>query len=122
MEVTTPNESTVGYLKQDLDFEDGRTVQQEIGEAFSVIKKLESDIESINVEISQRQDYESEEYMQLLTALNDLNERFGMLGGYTIQSEMSQVLLGQRLCGVQRWMANLELAKILLNGRRIATR
>ena len=123
--ISTPNESTVGYLKQDLDFEDGRTVQQEAEQAFSVIKKLESDIESINVEISQRQDYESEEYMQLLTALNDLNERFGMLGGYTIQSEMSQVLLG---LGFQindfarptnefsgGWRMRLELAKILLS-------
>ena len=123
--ISTPNESTVGFLKQDLDFEDGRTVQEEAEQAFSEIKQLESDIESINVEINQRQDYESEEYMQLLTALNDLNERFGMLGGYTIQSEMSQVLLG---LGFQindfarptnefsgGWRMRLELAKILLS-------
>ena len=123
--ISTPNESTVGFLKQDLDFEDGRTVQEEAEQAFSEIKQLESDIESINVEINHRQDYESEEYMQLLTALNDLNERFGMLGGYTIQSEMSQVLLG---LGFQindfarptnefsgGWRMRLELAKILLS-------
>ncbi|MEC8610155.1 MAG: ABC-F family ATP-binding cassette domain-containing protein [Bacteroidota bacterium] len=123
--ISTPNESTVGFLKQDLDFEDGRTVQEEAEQAFSEIKQLESDIESINVEINQRQDYESEEYMQLLTALNDLNERFGMLGGYTIQSEMSQVLLGLgfKINDFARptnefsggWRMRLELAKILLS-------
>ena len=123
--ISTPNESTVGYLKQDLDFEDGRTVQAEAEQAFSEIKKLERDIESINVEISQRQDYESDEYMQLLTQLNDLNERFGMLGGYTIQSEMSQVLLGLgfQITDFARptnefsggWRMRLELAKILLS-------
>ncbi|MEE3037488.1 MAG: ABC-F family ATP-binding cassette domain-containing protein [Bacteroidota bacterium] len=123
--ISTPNESTVGFLKQDLDFEDGRTVQEEAEQAFSEIKQLESDIESINVEINQRQDYESKEYMQLLTVLNDLNERFGMLGGYTIQSEMSQVLLGLgfKINDFARptnefsggWRMRLELAKILLS-------
>ena len=44
--------------------------------------------------MSERTDYETDGYMQLITDLNELNERYGLLGGYTIQSEMSQVLLG----------------------------
>lgn len=75
--------------------------------------------------MSERTDYESDGYMQLITDLNDLNERFGMLGGYTIQSEMSQVLigLGFQLDDFERqtnefsggWRMRLELAKILLS-------
>lgn len=123
--ISTPNESSIGYLKQDLDFVDGRTVQEEAEQAFYEIKKLEKDIESINNQISQRKDYDSAEYMHLLTQLNDLNERFGLLGGYTIQTEMSQVLIG---LGFQQldferptnefsggWRMRLELAKILLS-------
>lgn len=123
--ISTPNESTIGFLKQDLEFEDGRTVKEEAEQAFSAIKTLEGDIESINFEISQRTDYESNDYMQLLTRLNDLNERFGLLGGYTIQSEMSQVLvgLGFQATDFNRpthefsggWRMRLELAKILLS-------
>ena len=74
--------------------------------------------------MSKRTDYESEGYMQLITDLNELNDRFGILGGYTIQSEMSQVLLGLgfQLDDFSRqtnefsggWRMRLELAKILL--------
>jgi ATP-binding cassette subfamily F protein 3 len=123
--ISTPNESTIGYLRQDLEFEEGRTVQEEAEQAFQEIKKLEQQINAINLEMSERTDYESDGYMQLITDLNDLNERFGMLGGYTIQSEMSQVLigLGFQLDDFERqtnefsggWRMRLELAKILLS-------
>ncbi len=123
--ISTPNESTIGYLRQDLEFEEGRTVQEEAEQAFQEIKKLEQQITAVNLEMSERTDYESDGYMQLITHLNDLNERFGMLGGYTIQSEMSQVLigLGFQLDDFERqtnefsggWRMRLELAKILLS-------
>jgi ATP-binding cassette subfamily F protein 3 len=123
--ISTPNESTIGYLRQDLEFEEGRTVQEEAEQAFQEIKKLEQQITAVNLEMSERTDYESDGYMQLITDLNDLNERFGMLGGYTIQSEMSQVLigLGFQLDDFERqtnefsggWRMRLELAKILLS-------
>ena len=122
--ISTPNDSTLGYLRQDLDFEEGRTVQQEAELAFKQIKELEEKINAINLEISERTDYETEGYMQLITDLNELNERYGLLGGYIIQSEMSQVLLGLgfQLDDFSRqtnefsggWRMRLELAKILL--------
>lgn len=122
--ISTPNDSTLGYLRQDLEFEEGRTVQQEAELAFKEIKELEEKINAINLEMSKRTDYESEGYMQLITDLNELNDRFGILGGYTIQSEMSQVLLGLgfQLDDFSRqtnefsggWRMRLELAKILL--------
>ena len=123
--ISTPNDSTLGYLRQDLDFEEGRTVQQEAELAFKEIKELEEKINAINLEMSERTDYETEDYMQLITDLNELNERYGLLGGYTIQSEMSQVLLGLgfQLDDFSRqtnefsggWRMRLELAKILLS-------
>lgn len=123
--ISTPNESTLGYLRQDLEFEEGRTVQEEAELAFKEIKELEQKINAINFEMSQRTDYESDAYMQLITDLNELNERFGLLGGYTIQSDMSQVLLGLgfQLDDFSRqtnefsggWRMRLELAKILLS-------
>ena len=123
--ISTPNESTLGYLRQDLEFEEGRTVQEEAELAFKEIKELEQKINAINLEMSERTDYESDAYMQLITDLNELNERFGLLGGYTIQSDMSQVLLGLgfQLDDFSRqtnefsggWRMRLELAKILLS-------
>lgn len=123
--ISTPNESTLGYLRQDLEFEEGRTVKEEAELAFKEIKELEQKINAINLEMSERTDYESDAYMQLITDLNELNERFGLLGGYTIQSDMSQVLLGLgfQLDDFSRqtnefsggWRMRLELAKILLS-------
>ena len=77
--ISTPNDSTLGYLRQDLDFEEGRTVQQEAELAFKEIKELEEKINAINLEMSERTDYETEGYMQLITDLNELNERYGLL-------------------------------------------
>ena len=123
--ISTPNDSTLGYLRQDLDFEEGRTVQQEAELAFKEIKELEEKINAINLEMSERTDYETEGYMQLITDANELNERYVLLGGYTLQSEMSQVLLGLgfQLDDFSRqtnefsggWRMRLELAKILLS-------
>ena len=123
--ISTPNDSTLGYLRQDLDFEEGRTVQQEAELAFKEIKELEEKINAINLEMSERTDYETEGYMQLITDVNELNERYVLLGGYTLQSEMSQVLLGLgfQLDDFSRqtnefsggWRMRLELAKILLS-------
>ena len=123
--ISTPNNSSLGYLRQDLDFEEGRSVQQEAELAFKEIKEIEEKINAINIEMSERTDYESKGYMQLITELNELNERFGLLGGYSIQSEMSQVLLGLgfQLDDFSRqtnefsggWRMRLELAKILLS-------
>ena len=122
--LATPNEITIGYLKQDLDFEDGRTVQEEAEQAFQNIKKLEKQIADVNLQISERTDYESQAYLDLISCLNELNEQFHLLGGYSIQSDLSQVLLG---LGFQTsnfsrlthefsggWRMRLELAKILL--------
>ena len=122
--LATPNQITIGYLKQDLDFEDGRTVQEEAEQAFQKIKRLEQQIADVNLQMSERADYESQAYLDLISSLNELNEQFHLLGGYSIQSDLSQVLLGlgfqtsdfSRLTNEFSggWRMRLELAKILL--------
>ena len=57
--IYTSNNSTLGYLRQDLDFEEGRTLQQEAELAFKEIKKLEEKINTMNIEMSERTDYET---------------------------------------------------------------
>ena len=122
--LATPNQITIGYLKQDLDFVDGRTVEQEAEQAFQKIKRLEQQIVDVNLQMSERTDYDSQAYLDLISSLNDLNEQFHLLGGYSIKSELSQVLLGLgfQMSDFSRltnefsggWRMRLELAKILL--------
>ena len=114
----------IGYLPQDLDFDNGRTVLEEAYLAFEEIKKVESRQEEIHKIMEQTQDYESQSYMELLDELNELNDRFEMIGGYHYQSQTEKILLGLGFTMNDLnastdtfsggWRMRIELAKILL--------
>jgi len=114
----------IGYLPQDLDFDNGRTVLEEAYLAFEEIKKVESRQEEIHKIMEQTQDYESQSYIELLDELNELNNRFEMIGGYHYQSQTEKILLGLGFTMNDLnastdtfsggWRMRIELAKILL--------
>ena len=122
--ISIPNGLVVGYLTQDLDFEDGRTVFEEAKTAFDYLNEIKVKLNHVNQQVNERTDYESQSYLDLLTELHDLDERFRMSGGNDIESEISQVLsgLGFTQYDLNRqtsefsggWRMRVELAKILL--------
>ncbi|MEW2921325.1 ATP-binding cassette domain-containing protein [Muricauda sp. ANG21] len=114
----------IGFLKQDIDFEQGRTVLDESYQAFAEIKSLEGKLEEINTALAERTDYESDSYHQLMVDLNDVTHHYEILGGYNYQGDTEKVLLG---LGFKRadfnkltdtfsggWRMRIELAKLLL--------
>ena len=123
-EVSIQSKCTIGYLPQEMVHNLGKTVFEEASSAFVEVKYLEKEIEKINKELSEREDYESASYMELITKLNDANERFQMIGGYTMEASIEVILLG---LGFEKsdfsrlmdefsggWRMRVELAKILL--------
>ncbi|MBT7895455.1 MAG: ABC-F family ATP-binding cassette domain-containing protein [Flavobacteriales bacterium] len=122
--ISIPNGLIVGYLTQDLDFEDGRTVIEEAQVAFDYLNQIKERLEYVDKQINERTDYETNSYLELITEFHDLDERYRMEGGNDIQSEMSQVLngLGFTQYDYNRqttefsggWRMRIELAKILL--------
>ena len=122
--VSIPNGLIVGYLTQDLDFEDGRTVIDEAQVAFDYLNEIKERLEVVNTQINERTDYETDSYLDLISEFHDLDERYRMGGGNDIQAEMSQVLngLGFTQYDFTRqttefsggWRMRIELAKILL--------
>ena len=122
--ISSPNRIKIGYLKQDLDFIDGKTVLQDAQSAFLEINELKKKLEYFNKQFNERTDYESQEYLDLINQFNDTEERFRFLGGHDINSEISQVLngLGFSQYDFNRqssefsggWRMRVELAKILL--------
>lgn len=122
--VTIPNSSTLGFLHQDLQLPKGKTVIEEALTAFAEAKKLEKQIEKINVELGERTDYETDSYMQLVTDLADATDRFQLLGGHKAEAEAERILsgLGFKSSDMNRltdefsggWKMRIELAKILL--------
>ena len=122
--VSMPNDLILGYLTQDLDFKDGKTIVEEAQTAFTELNQIRERLDTINKEINERSDYESKSYLDLISESHDLDERYRILGGNDIQSEISQVLsgLGFTTKDYDRqttefsggWRMRIELAKILL--------
>ena len=119
----------IGYLPQDLDFENGRSVLEEAYLAFEEIKKVEARQDEIHKIMEQTQDFESQSYMEVLDELNELNNQFEIIGGYQYQSQTEKILLGlgfnindlnastDTFSG--GWRMRIELAKLLLRDNDI---
>lgn len=122
--VSFPADFTVGYLPQDMDFEYGKTVLEEAKSVFKEVEKINTKIEDINHQLATRTDYESENYLELLNDLNDLNERLQLIGGFNVEAEVETVLKGLGFSNEDfnrltdefsgGWRMRIELAKILL--------
>lgn len=119
----------IGFLRQDIDFVQGRTILEEAYQAFEEIKEIEGKLESINEQLATRTDYESDGYTKLIEDLTDLTERYELLGGYNYQGDTEKILQG---LGFQRedfdkltdtfsggWRMRIELAKLLLQNNDI---
>jgi len=122
--VSVPNGIVVGFLRQDLEFEDGRTVLEEAQTSFEFLNDVEMRMNEANKQLTERTDYESDAYLDIINEFNVLEERFRMAGGHDTAAEISQVLsgLGFSQYDFERqtnefsggWRMRIELAKILL--------
>ncbi|MDB0027341.1 ATP-binding cassette domain-containing protein [Flavobacteriales bacterium] len=122
--VSVPNGLVVGFLRQDLEFEDGRTVLEEAQTAFEFLNDVETRMNEANKQLTERTDYESDAYLDIINEFNELEERFRMAGGNDTAAEINQVLsgLGFTQYDFERqttefsggWRMRIELTKILL--------
>ncbi|NHM05709.1 ABC-F family ATP-binding cassette domain-containing protein [Flavobacterium sp. CYK-4] len=127
--IATEKDVRIGFLRQDIDFEHGRTVLEEAYQAFTEIKAIEKKLEDINHQLVSRTDYESEAYSQIIEDLSDYTHRFELLGGYNYVGDTEKILLG---LGFKRevfdnltetfsggWRMRIELAKLLLQNNDV---
>ena len=128
-QIAGDKELKIGFLKQDIDFVLGRTVLDESYQAFTEIKALEAKLESINSQLVERTDYESEAYHDLMVEVNDTQHQYEIIGGYNYQGETEKILQG---LGFKRedfekltdtfsggWRMRIELAKLLLQNNDV---
>lgn len=122
--VSKPKELSIGYLPQVMVISDSLTVREETEKAFSDTITLERHIERLNNELSERTDYESQSYQELIEEMTNLNEQLIMNNSNNRDAEIEKTLLG---LGFERkdfdrptsefsggWRMRIELAKILL--------
>lgn len=122
--VAFEKEATIGYLPQVMVLSDDHTVIEETEKAFSDIRDLQLRIERENKELAERDDYESQDYLDLVERFAHDNDRFQLMGGLNYRAQMERTLLGlgfvhedfdrptKEFSG--GWRMRIELAKILL--------
>lgn len=122
--IIIPNNKTTGYLKQELNLNTANTVIVETLSAFDEINEMEAEIKEIEIDLTERKDYESKSYLQLvekLVALNDIIEHHDI---GSLKGNVEKVLkgLGFKDQDFTRkvsefsggWQIRIELAKLLL--------
>ncbi|MFV0290386.1 MAG: ABC-F family ATP-binding cassette domain-containing protein [Mangrovibacterium sp.] len=122
--VSGDKHTRIGYLPQHMVVNNTRSVFEETRTAFVEVLEMQSEIDRLNDQIMTRTDYESDEYMQLIEDVSDLNDRFHMFEATNMDAEIEQTLkgLGFKRSDFERqtsefsggWRMRIELAKILL--------
>lgn len=122
--VAIPSGAKVGYLPQEMQLHSNQGVMDEALHAFDEVMDLEKHIHRITLEVTHRDDYESDEYHHLTQQLADGTERLAILDSATREARTEKVLLGLgfKRSDMQRpmsefsggWQMRVELAKILL--------
>jgi len=122
--IAIPQDTTVGYLPQEMQLSDSHTVIEEAELAFEHIRAMENQITCINRELSDREDYDSDDFHKLIERVTTLTEQLQMSGDANFQAETEKTLIG---LGFTRndfnrptsefsggWRMRIELAKLLL--------
>ena len=113
--VERPRELTIGYLEQQMKISDTTTVLEEALKAFTELRSLEEEINHLTRELTERTDYETESYHNLI-------DRLHTAGDYVATTGQTLTGLGFSAKDFSRptrelsggWRMRVELAKILL--------
>ena len=127
--ISLENNATIGYLPQELEVENHRTVLEETFQAFPEILKNQSRQDEVSKLLNTRTDYESDDYQELIQELSDLGSVFEVIGGYQYKAQSEKILAGLGFTSRDfdqltatfsgGWRMRIELAKILLKSHDI---
>ena len=123
-QVDKPSGVTIGYLPQIMEHHKGRTVLEETMTAFDSLLEAEREIDEVSRQLADRTDYESADYLALITRLNELNDHLTVSQSEPIEVQSRRTLTGlgfredelgrKTETFSQGWNMRIELAKILL--------
>ena len=122
--ITKTKDERIGYLPQQMESSMDRSVMDEALRAFDTLFALHERIDSITEQLSQRSDYQSNSYANLIVELNNLQDRAAIMESEPPASQAEKVLTGLGFRAEdfarpaselsQGWRMRIELAKILL--------
>lgn len=122
--VNRPKDLSIGYLPQQMQLSDTRTVMQEAEQAFAHVFELRSRVERMNEELASRTDYDSDDYQELIERISTATEQLALAGSANYQAEIERTLMGLGFLRTDfdrptaefsgGWRMRIELAKLLL--------
>jgi len=120
-----PKDCTIGFLTQDIKIDTTQTVFEYLDCSNALLTGLREELDRVNHELVNRNDYESSTYLSLLDELNELNHNFNLHDGFLWEERIVSTLngLGFDNDEIHRslttfsggWKMRAELAKILVN-------
>ena len=123
-EIALSKHTTVGYLPQEGITYNGKSIYEEVYSGIGDIAALKEEIEDIHKELETHPDNNSEEYLELVEKLGELQHKFEDLDGFRIKSNIEKILegLGFHSNDFDRlsdefsggWQMRIALAKLLL--------
>ena len=123
--IAVPSGLKIGYLPQIMEHHKGRSVIDETMTAFADMYAQEEELDNITKELSEREDYESQEYRRLIERMNEINDSLSFTRSESprVQAEKTLLGLGFKFEELDRatetfsqgWNMRIELAKILLS-------
>ncbi len=123
--IIMPKDYKIGYLPQEMKITYKKSIKTEVYESLTEIYNLSIKLNKLTNELNQRKDYDSNEYMDKIQEISELNTQLKILGGNSIDAEIEKVLtgLGFKTNELERplnefsggWQMRVEIAKILLN-------
>ena len=121
--------TTVGYLPQVMTLQDDTTLIEETRKAFAMQQQMQQRLADMERQLSERDDYDSEDYMKLLERYTALNDHCAVMNTDNAEAETERTLigLGFRRSDFQRptrefsggWRMRIELAKLLLQAPEV---
>ncbi|MDO4789983.1 MAG: ABC-F family ATP-binding cassette domain-containing protein [Porphyromonas sp.] len=122
--VSLPSGSVLGYLSQHLLPGEGKTVWEETETVFGEILKKKEHLDSLSLQLTNREDFSSDSYMELAQKVSDLTDEIAILDSENYKAQIEKTLFGLGFVreDLQRptsefsggWRMRIELAKILL--------
>lgn len=122
--VAIPTDATVGYLPQQMNVTDNRTVMEEVKTVFGEVDRLRSRLDKVYALLAEATDSESDEYARLVDQMTALNEAILLKESNNYIAEIEKTLIGlgfvrsdfERMTSEFSggWRMRIELAKLLL--------
>lgn len=119
-----PTRTTVGYLRQEFELTESRTVFDETMSCHEEALALQDELDQVNVLLGERTDYESDSYSKILEDLADLTGRLEHFDLNTLEILTIKILKGLGFKDIDfkkqvaelsgGWKMRIELAKLLL--------